>query len=140
MHPVIGSPQTGTYVVELVDDPGKYLTVSGDQSKFTFTNDPRSDAAKWIMERIGNDVYRIMGKDPSVAPAHDPRQSAVSVSSEGPTEWTVKETDVPGVYSSGPAGRPDLHACAEINGDHFDVQVVSEGRTAAKVRLFCVDE
>ncbi|KAF8333749.1 hypothetical protein F5887DRAFT_1077625 [Amanita rubescens] len=117
MRPVIGPPQTGTYVVELVDDPGKYPTVNNDQSKFSFTNDPRSDAAKWIMKRMGNDVYRVVGKDPSMAPAHDPRKSTVSVSSEGPTEWTIKETDVPGVYSGGPVGHPDLHAYAEINGD-----------------------
>jgi len=46
---------------------------------------------------MGNDVYRIASKDSNVAPAHDPRQNTVSVS-EGPAEWTMKETDVPGVY------------------------------------------
>ena len=46
MRPVTGPLQTGTYVVELVEDPGKYPTVNSDRSKLTFTNDPRSDAAK----------------------------------------------------------------------------------------------
>jgi hypothetical protein len=48
---------------------------------------------------MGNDVYRVVGKDSSVAPAHDLSQSTINVSSEGPTEWTIKETDVPGVYT-----------------------------------------
>ena len=34
-----------------------------------------------------------------MVPAHDPRQNTVSVS-EGPAEWFLKETDVPGVYRS----------------------------------------
>ena len=48
---------------------------------------------------MGNGVYRIVG-DPNVAPAHDPREDTISLS-EGPAEWFVKETDVPGVYKSG---------------------------------------
>jgi len=46
MRPFTGPLQTGTYVSELVETPGKYTTVNSDRSKFTFTNDPRSDAAK----------------------------------------------------------------------------------------------
>ncbi len=46
MHPVTGTLQTGTYISELVEDPGKYVIVNSDRSKLAFTNDPRSDAAK----------------------------------------------------------------------------------------------
>ena len=46
---------------------------------------------------MGNDVYRIVRKGLNVAPAHDIKQNTVSVSN-GPAEWTIKETDVPGVY------------------------------------------
>ena len=46
MRPFTGPLQTGTYVSELVETPGKYTTVNSDRSKFTFTNDPRNDAAK----------------------------------------------------------------------------------------------
>ncbi len=46
---------------------------------------------------MGDDVFRVVGKYPNVAPAHDSKQNTVSVS-EGPAEWTIKETDVPGVY------------------------------------------
>ncbi len=47
---------------------------------------------------MGNDVYRVMSKNTNIAPIHDPRQNTVSVG-EGPAEWTIKETDVPGVYT-----------------------------------------
>jgi hypothetical protein len=46
---------------------------------------------------MGNDVYRIVRKGLNRAPAHDTSQNTVSVN-EGPAEWRIKETDVPGVY------------------------------------------
>jgi len=46
MRPFTGPVQTGTYIFELAETPGEYWTVSSDRSKFTFTNDSRSDAAK----------------------------------------------------------------------------------------------
>jgi len=52
---------------------------------------------QWFIQRMGNDVYRVVGKDMNVAPAHDPRQNTVSIN-DGLAEWTMKETDVPGVY------------------------------------------
>jgi hypothetical protein len=46
MRPFTGPVGTGTYIFELAGTPGEYWTVSSDRSKFTFTNDPRSDEAK----------------------------------------------------------------------------------------------
>ncbi|KAF8338691.1 hypothetical protein F5887DRAFT_1077626 [Amanita rubescens] len=156
MRPVTGPPQAGTYIQELLDAPGKYTTMTSDQPKMVLTNDPQSDAAKFFIESMGNDVYRVVRKGLNIAPVHNTSQNTVSVN-EGPAEWRIKETDVPGVYSSGPAGRPDLHACAEINGDHvsngvkralpltqteleLDSKVVTDSRMATKYRLYRVDE
>ncbi len=46
---------------------------------------------------MGNDVYRVMRKDLNMAPTHDISQNTVNMT-EGPSEWIMKETDVPGVY------------------------------------------
>ncbi|KAF8345445.1 hypothetical protein F5887DRAFT_1074499 [Amanita rubescens] len=99
MRPVTGPLQTGTYISEIVETPGKYSTVNSEQSKFTFTKDSRSDAAKWFVESMGNDIYRVVGKDPNMAPVHDPTRNTVAMS-KGPAEWRIKETDVPGEYRS----------------------------------------
>lgn len=47
---------------------------------------------------MGNDVYRIVAKDLNVSGIHNPKENTVGVR-EGPGEWTIKETDVPGVYT-----------------------------------------
>ncbi len=46
MRPITGPVQTGTYMIELVEDPGKYTTVNSDKSKFAVTKNSRNDAAK----------------------------------------------------------------------------------------------
>ncbi|KAF8338660.1 hypothetical protein F5887DRAFT_919951 [Amanita rubescens] len=99
MRLVTGPLQTGLYITELVEGPGKYAAVKSDLSKFTLTNDSQSNGAQWFLESMGNDVYRTMSKDLNVAVTHDAKQGTVGVG-KGPTEWTIKETDVPGVYRS----------------------------------------
>ena len=47
---------------------------------------------------MGNGIYRIATIDLNVAPAHDPSENTINLS-KGPAEWTVNETDVPGVYT-----------------------------------------
>jgi hypothetical protein len=54
---------------------------------------------QWFLESMGNDVYRTVSKDLKVAVTHDAKQDTVGVG-KGATEWTIKETDVPGVYRS----------------------------------------
>lgn len=46
MRLATGPLHTGRYIPELVQNPGQYPIVNSDASKLTFTNDPRSDAAK----------------------------------------------------------------------------------------------
>ena len=46
MRPATGPLQTGIYLAQLLETPGKYTIVNSDRSKITFTSDPRSDAAK----------------------------------------------------------------------------------------------
>ncbi|KAF8338661.1 hypothetical protein F5887DRAFT_919952 [Amanita rubescens] len=139
MRPATGPLQTGTYISDLVDAPGKYTTVKGDRSKLALTDDSRTeDAAKWFIETLGNDVYRVTVTNFNVTLTPDLGQKTVDIG-KGSSEWIIKETRVPGVYSGGPASRPDLHAYVERGDAHIDMKL-SESTTDLKVRFFRIDE
>ncbi|KAF8345482.1 hypothetical protein F5887DRAFT_1074536 [Amanita rubescens] len=98
MRPATGPLQTGTYISDLVDAPGKYTTVKGDRSKLALTDDSRTeDAAKWFIETLGNDVYRVSVTNFNVTLTPDLGQKTVDIG-KGSSEWIIKETGVPGVY------------------------------------------
>ena len=49
---------------------------------------------------MGSNVYRTVAKGPNVAAVHDPSQNTGISVSQGPAEWAIRETDIPGLYRS----------------------------------------
>ncbi len=54
MRPATGPLQTGTYISELVEVPGRYTTVKDDRSKLTLTDESRTEDA--VKVSVFNDL------------------------------------------------------------------------------------
>ncbi|KAF8720415.1 hypothetical protein AX14_010992 [Amanita brunnescens Koide BX004] len=97
MRAVTGPLQTGTYIVEPVSARGEFATLNKDQSKVALTKNHQSDAVKWSIEELGNDVYRVRVKGSNLTPIHNLEEQNVTMG-EGAASWIIREMDVPGEY------------------------------------------
>jgi len=137
MRAVTGPLKTGTYILEAVTNDGEFVTISEDKSKFALTKCPESEATKWAIESLGNDVYRGTAIGSNLAPMHNVDEKNLSMG-EGTADWIIKETDVPGEYITSPVSHPTLYM--SIQGRHDTHVEVKSGADVTRGRFHLVEE
>ncbi|KAF8720412.1 hypothetical protein AX14_010989 [Amanita brunnescens Koide BX004] len=139
MRTVTGPLQTGTYICGSVNAPDHFAGLSKDQSKFALikTKNPQSEALKWSVERLDNDIFRFTAKGLNVTGIHNLEEQKITMG-EGATNWIIRETDVPGEYCASPIVQPSLYVSMERHEEHVEFK---PGAEKPKGRFFfLVDE